>query len=526
MVMKFQFDEFQLDPGKFELRRAGDPVKVEPQVFSLLVLLLEHRDRLVTKDEIVHHVWGGDAVSDASIASRVRLARQAIGDDGRVQKYIRTVHGRGYRFIADEEALQPDPAPAETRQQADPPEEQSGGGNPAGSKPSIAVLPFQLTGAASEYAGFGDAIPHELIQALSSLRWLLVIARGSSFRFRDNAVDVREVGRRLDVRYCLTGAIELTDRQAIVTVELSDTSHAGIVWSERFSAAISELHMIRSDIVANVVAALEIHIPSNEANFASIQAPDSLDSWANYHLGLQQMFHFTPASNARAAVLFQRAIARDPRFARAHAGLSFTHFIDAFVKFGATPRTAAENARRHAEMALELDAHDPFANLTMGRAYWLTGDPEKSLPWLDRATSLSPNYAQGHYSRGFAEMVLCETSRAREHADQGMRLSPLDPLLYGMLGTRALTYITDENYEEAVFWADQAARAPGAHYLISMIAVAAHQLNGNEEKALRWLEDIRKRRTDASQADFFDAFPFTQHRVKQRISDALGQFKL
>ena len=193
-----------------------------------------------------------------------------------------------------------------------------------------------------------------------------------------------------------------------------------------------------------------------------------------FHLfGLQYMYRFTKDANATATALFERAVAQDPNFARAHAGLSFTHFQDAFVKYGDVSGDAALLARRHAERSLEIDPFDPFGNLTMGRAHWLVGDMPGSIEWLDRATTLSPNYAQAFYSRGFADMVCCAAGSSRQNVDSSLILSPIDPLRYGMLGTRALTYIVDGNYEEAARWAEKAAHAPGAHHLIAMIAAAA-----------------------------------------------------
>ena len=197
------------------------------------------------------------------------------------------------------------------------------------------------------------------------------------------------------------------------------------------------------------------------------------------------MYRFSKDGNALATALFERAIAREAGFARAHAGLSFTHFEDAFLNFAADAHEAATLAQRHAEASLEHDPLDPFCNLVMGRVFWLRGDLEASLPWLDRAIRLNPNYAQGKYSRAWAETLLGEGTAGRANVDAALELSPLDPLAYGMLGVRAFSHMVLDQSAEAALWAERAARAPGAHALIEMIAAVAHGLNGDEARAMR-----------------------------------------
>ena len=254
--MRYAFNEFELDPDKFELRRDGDLVALEPQVFALLKFLIERRDRMVSKDDIIENVWHGGVASDASIASRIRLARQAVGDDGTAQHSIRTIHGRGFRFVAP--VFIRSEASAARIQDSVSAEELSsdmpGAGFLENTKPSIVVLPFQLLGAGPADDVIGDAIPHELIQALSRLRWLFVIARGTAFRFREPDPDVQKIGKTLGVRYCLAGSIEISDQAIAISVELSDTSDGGVVWGERISSAIEGIHDIRAEIVARVQA--------------------------------------------------------------------------------------------------------------------------------------------------------------------------------------------------------------------------------------------------------------------------------
>jgi TolB-like protein len=466
------FGDHRLDVSARELWHGATLVRLEPQVFDLLCLLVENRERVVTREEIIARIWGGRFVSDAAVSSRIKSARQAIGDDGERQCFIRTHHGVGFRFVGDATIPRPgERAAAEAL------------AGKAVSRPSIAVLPFQMMGADGQY--IADALPHDLIVELSRLRWLTVIARGSSFHFRGLDATADRVKAALGVRYLLAGSVDIQGRSLAVMIELSDTDDGAIVWSEIYRGRIDAVHDIRAGIAAAVVAALELQIPIAEARRALV-APENLDAWAAYHLGLAQMYRFERDGAERAAALFQQAIDREPSFARAHAGLSFAHFESAFLRFASDREKAAALARHAAETSLALDPLDPFCNLVMGRAAWLTGDLDAALPWLDRAIELNPNYAQGKYSSAWTRTLLGEGATGRALVDAATALSPLDPLLYGMLGVRAFSHIVLDEPAEAACWGERAARAPRAHPLIALIAAVGHGLNCDAVSAVGW----------------------------------------
>ena len=524
--MIYRFDPFELDLARAELRAGGETCPVEPQVFALIALLVENRERLVSRDELIEKVWDGRIVTDAAIASRVKSARRALGDDGQAQRFIRTVHGKGFRFVAEAKAVHDDtvtPAiatPPASGQRAEPaatePHERA-------TRPSIAVLPFRLLGDAGRYAAIADALPHELIAELSRLRWLFVTARGSSFRLRDPDTDLGEIGRLLGVRYCLSGTVEVAGAQLAVTVELADTRDASVVWADRYAGAVDDVHQVREDIRSRVLGALEIQIPFHEAHLARLTVTENLDAWSAYHLGLHHMYRFNRADNAAAAALFAQAVRQDPGFARAHAGLSFVHFQTAFMRHTDDIAGEVARARQCAERGVDLDPLDPFVNFTMGRTFWLEGDLDRSLGWLERSTSISPNYAQGIYARAWTETLAGRGLDGRRHVDLAMRLSPLDPLYYAMLGTRAFTHMMLGEDALAADWAERAARSPGAHVLIAMIASVAHALAGDPVRTRYWAANVRERNPSLTRDDFFRAFPMKSAETRSRVSDALAR---
>jgi tetratricopeptide (TPR) repeat protein len=191
------------------------------------------------------------------------------------------------------------------------------------------------------------------------------------------------------------------------------------------------------------------------------------------------MYRFNRKDNAAAAALFGHAVSRDPDFARAHAGLSFTHFQAAFLRHTADVAGEIARARHCAERGLELDPLDPFVNFAMGRSYWLEGDLEGGLGWLERSVEVCPNYAQGIYARAWTE---------------------------------------------AAGWAERAACSPGAHVLIAMIAVAAHALGGEPARAAYWAANVRSRNPALTREEFFCSFPMKLDRMRARVSGALARF--
>jgi TolB-like protein len=523
--MMYRFGQFELDLAAVELRSDGKVVDLERQVFALLALLVENGERMVSKDEIIEKVWDGRIVTDAAVASRVKSARAALGDDGKSQQLIKTIHGQGYRFVAPARAIR-SPAAAAASDAA------AGKESSVAelvqrldrlSRPSLAVLPFRFVAGEERYAALANALPDELIADLARLHWLLVTARGSSFRVRAPDADFGDIGRLLGVRYYLSGTIEASADRLVVIVELVNTADGAVIWAERFAGRVDDVHTMREQIRAQVLVALELRIPLHEASLARLAPVGNLDAWSAYHLGLQHLYRFNRVDGVAATALFRRATEMDPTFARAYAGLSFVHFQNAFLHYTDDIAGDISAARRFAERGLELDPLDPFVNFTMGRTYWLQGDLETGLGWLERATDISPHYAQGIYARAWTEVLSGRAEEARQHVDLAMRLSPLDPLHYAMLATRAFTHIALTEDEQAAHWAERGARSPGAHVLISMVASAAHALAGDGARAAFWAANVHERSDSLTRRAFFRAFPMKSEPMRARLDRALAK---
>jgi len=511
--MIYAFEDFELDTDAVELRSGGAAIALQPQVFDLLYLLVENHDRLVSRDEIVEKVWQGRAISETAISSRIKALRQSLGDDGSEQRIIRTLHGRGFRLIA-EVTLKMPAAPVSP----EPPRMDAPGAGMG--PPSVAVLPFRSRGQPAPDL-LGDALAYDIIVSLSRLRWLRVIARGSSFRFREPDPDLRAVGQALGVRYCLTGDVEHGEKGISVSAELDETRDDAVVWSERFHIARDEIGSLREVICQHVAAALEFHIPEAEASKVRALPVPLHDSWSRFHLGLHHMYRLNREDNARAVEHFRAALALEPEFARAWAGLSFTDFQSAYLGYGEDTAERIAAARVNSTRALSIDSNDAFSHFTMGRSYWLEDRVAESLPWLEGATEVSPNFAQGHYSQAWAAAMLGRSTAAHASVDLAMALSPLDPFLYAMRGTKALAYLIDDSPGEAVPWIEAAAGTPGAHPVVGLVAAACRGLAGDPAAARAWVARMRERNPGVSLAYLFRSVPFSDPDLRDRIGQVL-----
>lgn len=515
--MKLQFDPFELDTDRAELRTVSGPVKLEPKVFRLLCLLVENNERVIGKDEMIAVVWAGRFISDAAVSTALKAVRKALGDDGERQEFIRTIRGVGHRFVAPVRIRPTEISVVAQASEA----ERSVAMDGRGERPTVAVLPFGRAGLPDAFASLSDAIPADIISSLARLRWLRVIARESTFRFRNTDVDLAGLHSVLGASYCLSGRVELFGTQLEVSVDLVDTRNEGLIWSDRFERPVADVHAVRHEIVGAVIAALDLQIPQTEAALARGKPVEHLDAWEAYHLGLSHVYRFNAHDNAIAGGLFRRATELDPGFSTAFAARAYTSFQDAMMGYVPDHQAALAAVRFAAERSVELDPLDPYANAAMGRLHILTGSPDDGLVWLDRSVELSPNYAKGHYSRAFLHVLRGQTDATRAGIDMAIGLSPLDPMLAPMRTMKALSFGIDGDYATAADLAVLAARTATSHFRIVMAAVSLCQLAGRTEDAAHWARVVRAVRPDPSINEYLKVMPYSNADFRNSVRSAL-----
>lgn len=514
--MLLGFGEFRIDTASAELRGPGGAVPIEPKVYDMLVLLAENPGRLVTREEMIEQVWGGRIVSDSAVSTVLKNVRRAIGDDGVSQRFLKTVHGRGHRFTAEVEVLRP-ASVAVAGEAVTPPVAAAGG------QPTLAVLPFRAYGSDPRLETLADAIPAEIISALSRLRWLRVLARESCFRFRAAAVNLEAVKSVLGAGYALSGTLEVSGRRLSVGIDLTDTRTRAVLWSDRLAGNDDDVHEIRHQIVEEVISALDLQIPINEAARARLMTSESLDAWGAYHLGMAHAFRFSRRDNEIATDLFRRAVQLDPGFAGAYAGLSFTSFQDAFMGFEPDRASAVRAARAAAERSVELDPLDPQANSAMGRLGLLEGIGTGWSEWMDRSVALSPSYAKGHYSRALLQACAGDAIASRDGVNRAEHLSPLDPMMGPMLITHAITFVLEGNLDAAAEFSRRGAAVARHHAVAHMAAAAFNLMAGRRDDAITLARSVLARRPDISITVFARALPVADHAFTRQVHGALRE---
>lgn len=373
------------------------------------------------------------------------------------------------------------------------------------SQASLAVMPFVEESGGR--GGLADGFTHDIITRLAKLRDFFVIARGSVFALAETTIAPEEAGRKLGVDYVATGTVRSMAGRLIVSVELVEVRTARIVWADTFERRPDDLFTVLDDIGDSIVSSISAEIETVERNRAMLKAPKSLNAWEAYHRGLWHMYRFTQGENEQARHFFDKALQLDPTFARAYAGLSFTHWQNAFQRWGDRDRESAL-AYESAGHSLLVDDHNPAAHWAMGRALWLRGEHDGSLFELERAVDLSPNFALGHYALSFVHSQSGDPQAAISSSDHSRHLSPFDPLLFGMLGSRAMSHVRLGQFEEAADWALKAAARPNAHTIILAIAAHCLALAGRLDEARGFAAAIRKTLPDYRADDFIGTFRF------------------
>lgn len=372
---------------------------------------------------------------------------------------------------------------------------------------SVAMMPLQdlSVDAAAARHGMADALAHDVITRLAKLRSLFVIAQGTVFALHERRIGAEQAGRMLNVDYVISGSLRRDGSRLTVSIELVETRTARIVWTEVFAQPLDDVFLVLDEIGDRIVACVASEIETVERNRAVLKPPSSLDAWEAHHRGLWHVYRFNRADNERARHFFEMAVRLDPSFARAYAGLSFAHFQNAFQGW-AEREPDIDRALEAAHLSLLADERDPAASWAMGRALWLRGRHDEAVTELQRSIELSPNFAQGHYSLAFVQAQAGDAQAAIASSDHSRMLSPFDPLLFGMLGARAIALVRLGQFEAAADWAVKAAGRPNAHPHIFGIAAYSLALAGRLEEARKMAQAIHRLRPDYRVGDFLAAF--------------------
>ena len=370
---------------------------------------------------------------------------------------------------------------------------------PLPDKPSIAVLPFENMSGDSEQEVFADGITEDLITDLSKIRWFFVIARNSTFTYKGQAIEVRQVSRQLGVRYVLEGSVRRSGGRVRISAQLIDATTGSHVWAERYDREIEDIFELQDEMTRTIVAAVEPELGAFERERALRTPPQNLDAWKTYQRGLWHMWSFTRQDNEEALPLLRRARELDPNFSSAYAYEGYSHFLNVILGYTDTPGESLKAALTAAKKAVALDDKDPAAYLTLGRVYMMLGEHDTSIAELEKSLSLNPNFAPAYFGLGFALALAGRYDEALKSLDNAMRLNPRDPLMWAIKTICSLTHNLLHKHDIAAEWARQAIREPRATSFWPYAALASALGNLDQiEEAQTAIDQARQQKPDLS----------------------------
>jgi TolB-like protein/cytochrome c-type biogenesis protein CcmH/NrfG len=519
--VQFLFADHVLDTDRRELRRGAQPIAVEPQVFDLLVYLVQNRDRVVSKDDVFEAVWGGRAVSDSTLTSRINAVRRAVGDSGDAQTLVRTIARKGFRFVGmvhtPSQAAEPVSAAGPAAHDADAAARSA---LPPSDRPAIAVLPFVNMSGEPEQDYFSDGISEDIITALSKLRWFLVIARNSSFIYKGKAVHVKQVGAELGVGYVVEGSVRKDGDRVRITAQLNDVATGSHIWAERYDRELADVFAVQDEITEAIVAAIEPKLYAAENFRAQRKPPDSMDAWDLVMRALSHYWRVTRQDNVVAQALLEKAIAIDPNYGQALGVLATSHTFSGHMGWQemATTLPIAEHA---ALAAIGVDSEDPWAHNALGSVHLFARRFDDSLAEFELALQLNPNFsmAQGYYG-----LVLSYCGRWEEAvaaSARALRLSPRDPFSAIYCGIASYAQYIGRNYEEAMRLAREGIRQRADFVGAHRVLTAAAGMAGEREVAHAALQALRRAQPNVSLAWIANHMPIADEAERDHYVEGM-----
>jgi TolB-like protein/DNA-binding winged helix-turn-helix (wHTH) protein/Tfp pilus assembly protein PilF len=503
----FRFEDFELD--RYQLRRAGLPVRLQRLPLELLYFLVERRGELVTREEIIERLWGKSVFVDSenSINTAVRKIRGALNDDADAPRFIITVPARGYRFVASihqegsiapvlegvsaiaEASLTADAADASLPMttKADMPLRKGrrkgilssivgiafviavtvliehlslrpptttasipSAQSPAltlPDKPSIAVLPFTNMSGDREQEYFSDGITEDLITALSKLPVLFVIARNSTFTYKGKAVNVQQVGRELGVQYVLEGSVRKADNQVRVTAQLADATTGDHVWAERYDRPLQDIFAVQDSIVQRIVTTLNLEFTLVHQGWQFTRHTDNPEAYDDALRGLEYLETPTKEGNLKARQMFEKAIELDPKYASAYADVGFLYLEDWIFQSSNDPRTL-DRALQLEQQAIALDDSRAAAHRILSEVCLQKKQYEQATAEAERAIALDPNSAEGYNQLAQIMAFSGKPAEVIGLEEKAIRLDPRSRDYYLLLEGAAYTLMG--RHEEAI----------------------------------------------------------------------------
>lgn len=508
MVEVYRFGPYRLDPAAEILFCGTEPSGLGRRAVALLRVLVAQSGVPISKDALIEAAWPGLAIEESNLTVQVAALRRALEQEAGGKDWIETLPRRGYRYVGPmvsigEESIATATSPTLVRPD----------------KPSIVVLPFQNLSDDPEQGYFADGIVEEIITSLSRFRRLFVIARNSSFTYKGRAIDAKQVGCELGVRYLLDGSVRKAGRRVRITAQLVDTDTGHHIWADRYDRDLTDIFAVQDEITEQVIAAVEPQLYAAEGVRARRKPPDSLDAWECVIRALPYVSSRAKSDLDAASKLLQRAITIDGTYARALSLLSFITALAAHLGF-APREPSLDHAWDAARKALRFDSDEPWAYYALACVLIFKGQAAAGADECRKALVLDPNFALAYTLLGIAMCFQGQSEEAWQQYDVAERLSPRDLLTRGNAGVNNMArswacFVAGRYNAGAVFAQKAIAESPSltpAHRIL----VVNYALAGDIGASKRALEELKRAQTDITPSWIRDWVLFTQPHDRQK----------
>ncbi len=497
MSHELVFSNFVLRPVERQLLANGRPLTLGARAFDVLSALVARAGELVSKSELFELVWPGLVVEENNLQVHISTLRKLIGSE-----LIATIPGRGYRFTAEVA----DPAGKPASVAALP-------ASPMASR-SVAVLPFANVSNDPDQEYFSDGLAEDIIAKLIRSPWLYVIARNSSFKYRQapSSTDgdaTASICQALGVRYLVTGTVRRSGPTVRISAELVDGQNRETLWSQRFDRPLSDLFEVQNEISTHIVSAIEPVYLRREEYLTSQRDTTDMKHW---DLLMRARWHFWRTTREHIETCRQhlkQALELKPDDPPSLSLLAFTHMSRVWAGWSANPREDIMEANRLALRAVRQDDTDPFAHFTLGTALSFTGNIPQAIAEMEYALTLYPQFAAAAGELGRLLAFAGRTQEAVESILQAVDSSPHDPHLSLWIRSRAIACFVDGNYEDAARYAQQATAKRSDWFFNYYLLAACQSAAGRKDEALRALQ----------QAQAFGPYPMPALRMGHPFMD-------
>ncbi len=444
--MKYSFDSFLIDTDGYQLFENGETVPVEPLAFDLLSYLLKNRTRIVAKDELFENLWSGKVVSDAALASRLKDARKAVGDSGAKQSVIKTIHGRGFQFVANVSSIED----LTEHTKDDFPKRLV---SPTAQKPSVTIKPFVNLDSESGQDYFVTGLMWDIWAALVKIPHL-VLVEGESQEYDPGKMSVEELGQVFNVQYVIQGGVRKSGNRVRVNVELVEVSTGKKVWGDRYDGSLDDLFDIQDRITENITISLNIKLVFGEAaryTRDKIKSPEALD---NLYRGQLALYGTTRQELLDAQHFLEEIIRLEPDSPIGYAMAAYAYWMTAYKGLSSNQGETLRKAVEMSEESLKRSDTSGYPNLILAHYYLYHQDLPGALDELERGMAFRPSCPGSNSLKAAVLIYLGRASEAIEYAEQAIRLQPINPSMYPAIVASA--YFGCEQYREAILAAQEA----------------------------------------------------------------------